>query len=206
MCSSGNALVHLSEPCRRAHQVKMAQEAAAERAEDSELAAFYGVFTLEPGRSGVYSDWADVERVLGGEELARSNLVSHNAFDSYEEADAFVKARTLAVATHDLEPDGAAEPTKTTKEALLAEKLAASRIGRVQACIDGRCDAEKNPANATKCRGGCGRSLHVASCAQLGRGYAALGNFTCVECRLLRIMEDPDEASEKVRLPVRTCR
>eukprot|EP00966_Prymnesium_polylepis_P284974 6583602-Prymnesium_polylepis.1 len=47
--------------------------------------------------------------------------------------------------------------------------------------------------SATACRGGCGASLHVATCAHLGKGYAALGNFTCVTCRMREVLERPGE-------------
>ena len=34
------------------------------------------------------------------------------------------------------------------------------------------------------CRAGCGRGLHALACAQIGKGFAMLGNLTCVQCRL----------------------
>jgi hypothetical protein len=49
---------------------------------------------------------------------------------------------------------------------------------------------------ATACRGGCARTLHVETCAQLGRGYAALSNFKCQECRLGDAGLDPGEVGE----------
>jgi hypothetical protein len=71
-----------------------------------------------------------------------------------------------------------------TRRTHLAEKLAPARLEKITACIAGRCGVEKSVANATECKGGCGRSLHVETCAQMGKGYAALGNFTCVDCRI----------------------
>ena len=71
-----------------------------------------------------------------------------------------------------------------TRRTHLAEKLAPSRLEKITACISGCCGVEKTVANATMCKAGCGRSLHVESCAQMGKGYAALGNFTCVDCRI----------------------
>ena len=71
-----------------------------------------------------------------------------------------------------------------TRRTHLAEKLAPARLAKITACIAGCCGREKTAANATMCKGGCGRSLHVETCAQMGKGYAALGNFTCVDCRI----------------------
>ena len=53
---------------------------------------------------------------------------------------------------------------------------------------------------STECRGGCGRTLHVETCAQMGKG-AALGNFKCVECRLLDgwSIIHPEQATEQLR-------
>ena len=78
-----------------------------------------------------------------------------------------------------------------TKAALLQEKLSGARLGRIATCIAGECEHVRGDGSETACLGGCGRSLHVETCAQLGRGYAALGNFTCVECRLERLGADP---------------
>ena len=45
--------------------------------------------------------------------------------------------------------------------------------------------------------------MHIATCAQLGRGYAALGNFRCVDCRLRVMVKSPElvgTCSEALRL------
>jgi len=33
----------------------------------------------------------------------------------------------------------------------------------------------------------------------MGKGFAALGNFRCVDCRLIDLTEDPEEATEQMR-------
>ena len=45
-------------------------------------------------------------------------------------------------------------------------------------------------------------SLYICACAELSRGYAALGNFTCVECRLPKLVASPSDASEAMRRSV----
>ena len=72
----------------------------------------------------------------------------------------------------------------------------------IRRCVRGECGMDHADGSATACRGGCGISLHVATCAQLGKGYAALGNFTCVTCRMREVLQRPGESltEEQVRL------
>jgi hypothetical protein len=72
----------------------------------------------------------------------------------------------------------------TTRQTHLAEKLSEGRLQMIRDCIEERCGFDHSDGSATECRGGCGVRLHVATCAQLGKGFAALGNFTCAACRL----------------------
>jgi hypothetical protein len=60
------------------------------------------------------------------------------------------------------------------------DKFGPARIEMVMKCINGGCNGAKE--RATRCMGGCGRSLHMLTCAQVGKGYAALGRFTCPHC------------------------
>ena len=82
----------------------------------------------------------------------------------------------------------------TTRMNHLNEKLSTSRVASVLNCIEGKCGRARD-GSETMCRGGCGRSLHMVSCAQVGSGFAALGNFTCVECRLIISEVEPAHAS-----------
>ena len=63
-------------------------------------------------------------------------------------------------------------------------------------CIDGKCEGSRFQGEvATLCRAGCGRSLHMLTCAQVGKGYQALGNFTCHHCRLEASMVEGSKPS-----------
>jgi hypothetical protein len=93
-----------------------------------------------------------------------------------------------------------------TRRAHIAEKLAPARVHKIVRCIAGECGLEKTAANATLCKGGCGRSLHVETCAEMGKGFAALGNFKCVHCRIhdpddpiMRLVDGKEEENEKVK-------
>ena len=106
----------------------------------------------------------------------------------------------------DLQPGGR-QKGSVTKAAGLLEKLSSSRLGQILSCIEGQCAFDKHDGTETQCRAGCGRTLHVATCAQLGRGYAAIGNFTCPDCRILASGLDPaneDDLSPMRRTVVHT--
>ena len=80
----------------------------------------------------------------------------------------------------------------------MAEKLAPTRLNLIHTCVSGGCGLHRD-GSATPCRGKCGRSLHMVECAQVGRGFAALGNFLCVDCRLRQSNQDPSTASPQLR-------
>ena len=75
------------------------------------------------------------------------------------------------------------------------DRLGADRLARINRCIDGQCGHTHNASVSTAYRGGCGQWLHVETCAQMGRGCAALGNFTCVECRIGIVTESVTDVS-----------
>ena len=113
------------------------------------------------------------------------------------EAQAFVHDETVKRA-------GSVRPPQEVKGSLvyrthLDEKLAPGRLHSIAVCIAGQCGLSKADGTATACLGGCGRSLHVETCAQMGKGYAALGNFTCPECRLAKLVQSPETAGDELR-------
>jgi hypothetical protein len=209
MVSHGTALVHQSRACEQAHDAASAVAAQAELEAAGRPARFYGVYSDEVGASGVYAEWEEVARLVEGEH-GRSEHAVWSSFDSFAEAVGFVTAQTraraeaagpglgglLGVASARSMQPGGLQRGSVTKAALLREKLSDTRMGRIVTCISGDCGLEREDGSATVCRGGCGRSLHVESCAQLGRGYAALGNFTCPDCRLEEIGVDPEAEAE----------
>ena len=163
------------------------------------------------GASGVYTTWEDVERLVVGE-VGAAMHAEYEKFSCFADATDHVQARTLARARRaaggrveggavpravDLQPGGR-QTGSVTKAAGLLEKLSSSRLGQILGCIEGQCAFDKHDGTETPCRAGCGRTLHVATCAQLGRGYAAIGNFTCPDCRIL--------ASGLTRRTRMTCR
>ena len=194
--SRGDGQVHLRDECRRAADADVEERAAAARARHGLPPKYYGLYSDSVGLSGVYTDWEQVAGVMGsvdgGAEHDRCET-----FDSYPEALSFVTQCTRERAS-DHEPTRAIRGS-LMRRAQLSEKLSAERLQRVRDCIEGRC-GEVHDESATACRGGCGAMLHVATCAQMGKGFAALGNFTCHTCRLQQVMASGDaaDASEEV--------
>ena len=120
-------------------------------------------------------------------------------FTSREEAEAYLQRRLRAVAESDL--GGPLKPGikgSVTRRTMLAEKLSETRLEMIDKCIRRECGFDHDDGSATPCIGGCGRTLHVVCCAQLPKGYAALGNFTCVECRGVKMMQEGQAMTEEL--------
>ena len=138
---------------------------------------FFGVYSDAVGVSGVFNDLRLVEAATAD----GSVFSTSRSFATHEEAARFIRSATIARATVPLvEP---AVKGSLVKRAHLAEKLSDARLAMIDRCIAGQCGVAHDET-ATACLGGCGRCLHVDTCAQMGRGFAALGNFRCVTCRL----------------------
>ena len=162
----------------------------------SKPVAYYGVYSDAVGMSGVYQDWDEVANVVESD-AAVAEHASAKRCDTYESALEYVREETRRQAestTREKSIKGSLIQRAHTKE-----KLAPSRMEMISTCLGDFCGLSKCDGSATLCRGGCYRSLHVEVCAQMGKGYAALGNFTCPECRLAKIMDRPEEASERLR-------
>ena len=207
-------VVHPIDTCRLSARTRHEADLEREEAEARQPPRFWGVFSEEPGASGVYTVEAQALRLVEPEAAAKYGSLMA-AFGTRQAASDYVirmtrtRAQTLAQrgATPDA-PATASDRVVVAKEAVpgygqrgsstkithLDEKLAPRRMASIQACIDGTCGLLRD-GSETKCRGGCGRSLHLVSCAQVGKGFAALGNFTCVECRLTASCVDPLTAS-----------
>jgi hypothetical protein len=204
MESHGTALVHGTKGCRAAHDVEASQTARAELEAARMTTRYYAVYSDETGASGVYVEWAEAARLVDGAAGQAAHAVTAT-FESLAEATEFVSEQTKARAeasagsgegggsafdAGERQPGGR-RAGSATRAALLLEKLSVPRLGRISKCIAGECEQVRGDGSETACLGGCGRTLHVETCAQMGRGYAALGNFTCVECRLVRLGAKP---------------
>lgn len=211
-------VVHPVDTCRLAARLRHEEDLEREAAEASQVQTYWGVFSEEHGASGVYTVEAQASRLVEPEMALRYGAVM-DTFGTQQAAQDFVSRMTREHALRgradeltpaQLEPTaGSTIPAReavpgygqrgsSTKITHLNEKLAPARIASVQACIDGRCGLHRD-GSETMCRGGCGRSLHLVACANVGKGYAALGNFTCVECRLTASGVDPPSASTELR-------
>ena len=95
MLSHGNALVHPSDACQKAHDAIVAVELAAE---DQQPSGYFGVFTDGREASGVYTDWAEVSSLLA-RAASYDEVAVWGQFDTRDEAMAFVSAETRAVAS-----------------------------------------------------------------------------------------------------------
>ena len=194
--SHGHSLVHPGGGCALLLDQRMAAEVLAEQEKALEGTIYYGVYSDEVGASSVYTEWAEVARLMTFESKERYHA-SYKPCASLEEAQEFVRAATHARAT------GVALDTSIkgslVRKVHLGEKLSAGRRDMISRCIAGKCMHARDDGTLTMCRGGCGRGLHMVTCGQLGKGYAALGNFTCVECRLAMLTSDTSTATPKLR-------
>ena len=188
-------LVHCRDECRVTADRNAEMEAEAEQARLGLPRRFYGLYSDSVGISGVYSDWEEVAQIRD------ESCDQLEAFGTYEEAAAFVKSCTASRASGAL----LAQEIRGSlvKRAHLDERLSGSVLARIEACVTGRC-GQPHDETSTACLGGCGARLHVSTCAQMGKGFEALGNFRCVDCRLKEVMisGDPSEASDEVRATV----
>jgi hypothetical protein len=199
--SCADGLVHPAPMC-----IKAAREQMSAEARQSSHRTFYGV---RVGRKpGIYLSWPDCEaQVLG------FSGASYKGFDGLLEARLWVAKQpqrqdpqvnvarpsasfdTMSGEVAASVPGGSA-PGSIQRRGLTEEKIGAARLEMMTRCIDGQCGHCEGDAigrgtceKATRCRGACGRSLHLLSCAQVGKGYAALGKFTCHHCIGAAVLE-----------------
>ena len=177
MESRGLGFVHARPACRGGADAAMVTLAEEERGRAAAPDVFFGVYSDAVGVSGVFNDLRLVEAATAD----GSVFSTSRSFATHEEAARFIRSATIARATVPLvEP---AVKGSLVKRAHLAEKLSDARLAMIDRCIAGLCGVAHDETS-TACLGGCGRCLHVDTCAQMGRGFAALGNFRCVTCRL----------------------
>ena len=186
MESRGAGFCHPTASCRSLVDARTAALATASAAEAASPQTLYGVFSPEVGESGVYSSWPEVASLLGDE--AEAAHVQWAAFSTREAALAFVKERTADAAVEAARAPG--PKGSLSRRTHFMEKVSDARLGQIERCIQGKCGIQHSLANATACKGGCGRFLHMVECAEMGKGYAALGNFLCTDCRLQMISTD----------------
>ena len=76
----------------------------------------------------------------------------------------------------------------------MVERVSAARRDRVRRCLNGTCGCEGEPYMVCRGRPGCTARVHGKSCAQISKGHAELGAFTCPDCRLRRFDPEADVA------------
>ena len=76
----------------------------------------------------------------------------------------------------------------------MMERVSAARRARVRLCLQGACGCEGEPTMVCRGKPGCQARIHGMACAQISKGHAELGAFTCTECRLQRIDPEADVA------------
>ena len=98
---------------------------------------------------------------------------------------------------------GAPEPSGThgssQKTTLMREKFSNARFDVLDRCLRGECENRGSAEKKMECRGGCGRGLHALACAKIGKGFAMLGNLTCVQCRLVAAGAEGEPRDEVLR-------
>jgi hypothetical protein len=195
MESRGLALVHPQDGCRAGYDDQLCLMAERER-DEATRDVFYGLYSDEVGVSGVYTSWAEVEALTSVADFH----ASWSSCASFAEAQAFVteKTRVRAEASEG-EVSASTKGGPSSRNVQLDEKLSDRRLEMIRGCIAGTCGRPHGPSTSTVCRGGCERKLHVVSCAQLAEGFAALGNFTCADCRVATMWEGEGEPSPEIK-------
>lgn len=211
--SCGDGLVHLAHTCRKAARARV--EAGASMASNKEF------YVVSVGRKpGIYISWADCKAQTNGFAGAR-----YRGVDTLDEARQVLAGRasmqmnrsrpsasysTMPADVAAAVPGGDA-PGSIQRRGLLEEKIGPARLQMLSTCIDGRCGhmtgsmTLAGPCEApTMCRGGCGRSLHMLTCGQVGKGYAALGRFTCHHCYAALSVESGEITKELLDLSMIT--
>ena len=212
--SCGDGLVHVHEDCRNAARARV--EAGASESSNKEF------YVVKVGKKpGIYISWADCKAQVVGVKGARyrgvDSLVEarallaqgqNRAFANVSRPSASIDNMTGAVA--EAVPGGSA-PGSIQRRGLLEEKIGPARLRMLSQCIDGKCGMVtgamtlSGPCEApTVCRGGCGRSLHMLTCGQVGKGYAALGRFTCHHCYAASSIESGEISAELLDLSMVT--
>ena len=201
--SCADGLVHNRPDCCRAARARVERAATVHSRRN-----FYAV--KRGRRTGIFLTWSDCEQVTRGESKAE-----YKGFDTAEAARAWLGGAAsttggnqpisgMAGMSEEVAravPGGAAAGSVQRRAATQA-KITPARLAMVQRCIDGRCNGGHEVA--TQCRGGCGRSLHMLTCAQVGKGYAALGNFLCPECRVAATVSGNVITPEAIELNTKT--
>ena len=182
MESRGLGFVHTQAECRLGADVATAKLAAAEIEVATAPAVFFGVYSDAVGISGVFNDLREVESATSD----GSVFSTSRSFATYEEAARFIRQTTIERAS-EVVALGPTVKGSLVKRAHLFEKLSDARLAMIDLCIAGKCGVDHDETS-TACLSGCGRRLHVETCAQMGRGFAALGNFRCVDCRLKELV------------------
>eukprot|EP00900_Chrysochromulina_parva_P007415 jgi/Chrpa1/16675/Chrysochromulina_OHIO_Genome00022815-RA len=194
MESRGLGFVHARTACRQMADGETAAQAAAEIEVAAAPTVFFGVYSDAVGISGVFNDLREVESATTNDSVFSASC----SFATHEEAARFIRQTTIERAS-DVVATGQTVKGSLVKRAHLFEKLSDARLAMIDACIAGECGVDHDETS-TKCLGGCGRHLHVETCAQMGRGFAALGNFRCVGCRLKDLVVAGSTASPSAEI------
>ena len=79
--------------------------------------------------------------------------------------------------------------TCTLQAARMATLTDGERLTDVRCCLKGECGIGDETETRLMCLRGCGRGLHLVTCARTSKSYAAAGRLICLECRLEGILE-----------------
>ena len=199
MISHLDGVVHDLESCRHSHSSNFEARLLQERADASGSSQmWHAVYSDEPGVSGVYVTKSEADSLLKG---SAGRSARYLACKSEEDGHTFVRRCLHEHATRSLHaalPEQGGLAGSASKRVQTAEKLSASRLEKIERCIAGKCGMEHGVGLSTACRMGCGRWLHVEKCAEMGRGFAALGNFTCPQCVAKEMMVDGAVPTDRV--------
>ena len=207
MVSVADGLAHDDESCRVLAQ--QAVDAALARGEGSSAGPPRFFVVTQGKQTGLFSDRATATAAAGGMRGVRMcatlaearELMGKGERAPGEGAHALASLAEMSSQVSGLVPGGAAAGS-IQRRAQLSEKLGDARVELVMRCINGACDVTGETPKP--CLGGCGRTLHMLECARVGKGYAALGNFTCPECRCERMVKSGEPTPQLLRRAANT--
>ena len=207
MVAAGDGLAHDNAECRRLAEAAVAADITEGRGASAGPPRF---FVVTKGRhTGLFTDRVAAVEAAGSMSGVRvcstlaeaREAMGQPAGAQQSHAGPSSSLSRMPAKLAALVPGGAASGS-VQRRAHLSEKLSDGRIAVMMCCIEGRCGVTTEKPKP--CLGGCGRTLHMLTCARVGKGYAALGNFRCPSCRAKEMVAEGEPTEAVLRRAAKT--
>ena len=200
-----DCLVHQRAGCIAAAVVRVEAAVVEGKGSSKGPPEFYVVST--GSATGVFTDLKAARKAAGGLGGVKIAKTAAEAREILGGQGGYGRAQANATFADMEEPvaaqvPGGIDPGSIQRRAQLAEKLSEPRLAKIMRCIEGKCGVTTE--QRTGCLGVCGRSLHMMTCGQVGKGYAALGNFTCPTCRGEKLVAEGAPTASVVKRAAQT--